>query len=97
MRKLAVAGLVLSLSGILMGASECNVGGKAPNVDDPDNGARQCVVIDRTYNANGVGGYIKIDCNGGDPSDAVKRSIVDANEWPMCRSGAYWPECKTAK
>ena len=90
------AALIGSLSLVLMGASECNVGGKAPNVEDPEKGTAQCVVAERAYNSNGTL-YLNIDCNGGGvglgPGGGV-RAAVDPNEWPMCRQGAAWPGCK---
>ena len=97
MNKTGFACVGAALSLVLMGASECNVGGKPPNVDDPKQGGQQCLVIERANNSNGTA-YIKVDCNGGSPTDygpgGGVRSLMSDTEWPMCRQGATWPDCK---
>lgn len=94
--KLKLFALVPALSVVLMGASECNVGGKPSNPDDPKQGTEQCLVTNRANNSNGTA-YLEIDCNGaGDgfgPGGGV-RSLMTDTEWPMCRVGATWPGCK---
>jgi hypothetical protein len=81
---------------VLMGASECNVGGKGPNVDDPEKGTAQCVVVDRVNMPNGTLN-IKVDCNGGGTEDLGEGNIyafTSQGDYPMCRVGAAWPGCK---
>lgn len=94
--KTATAGLVASLSMVLMGASECRIGGKSPNVDDPEQGTAQCVVVDRINEPNGTL-TIAVDCNGGDPRDlgeGNRYGFTSQGDYPMCRVGASWPGCK---
>jgi len=67
---------------------------KPRNVDDPDQGGQQCIVVDRQVNQNGYTAFLKIDCDGGKPDNAVTRSLMEVNEWPKCVPQAYWPECK---
>ena len=88
--------LVGALSLVLMGASECNVGGKSPNVDDPEKGTAQCVVVDRVNEPNGTL-TIAVDCNGGDPADLGEGNLYGFTsqvDYPKCRVGAAWPGCK---
>lgn len=71
--------------------------GSEPNPDDPNKGTAQCQVVERNTNSNGTQ-YLVVDCNGGGtgygPGGGV-RSLMQANEWPMCVGGADWPGCKT--
>lgn len=92
MSKIGIAGLVLSLVAVAP-ATECNVGGKPGNVDDPEQGTAQCTVVDRQINSNGTA-YLKIDCNGGGIEDAEVRSLMTHDELPYCKPYAAWPGCK---
>lgn len=85
MNKFRVAALTFVGALVLMGASECNVGGRK-NSETCEVTARDTTTLtltceDKDGKLTGGGGKKNI------PSDL----------YPRCQIGTYWPGCKTAK
>ena len=78
---------VVGLVPVLMGASECNLGGKPAQSAD-------CEVAERAQNSKGVW-YVRITCATGDPG--VVEVLTGPEQYPACVVTAFWPECKEAK
>lgn len=80
MNKIRFVAIASALALVLMGASECNIGGKSSN--------ESCNITAR--DTENISMHCK-DNNGGERDDTVR---APSDLYPKCQVGTYWPGCK---
>lgn len=77
-----IAALMVALGLVLMGASECNIGGKPTNVT--------CEVTARDTTT------LTLTCKNrdGSPADGGGKKNIPSDLYPKCQVSTFWPGCK---
>ena len=82
MNKARTISLVAALSLVLMGASECNIGGKSD--------AESCQITNRTTTQI----WIRCSTDRGKTWSDTTPLNEPSDLYPKCQIGTYWPGCK---